>query len=61
MNIENNFNNAEAYLKMAKEKFSAEDFDSALASLGKLYALTRKLMNQVYSLKALKAEVTEQE
>lgn len=57
MNIENHFNNAEAYLEMANEKVSLRDYDGALASLAKAYSHIRDLIKQVYSLKALKSEV----
>ncbi len=60
MNIENNFNNADVYLKMAKDNFSSQDYDSALSALGKVYSHISALMNQVSALKALKDEVTEQ-
>ncbi len=58
MNIENHFNNAAAYLDMAKEKVNAQDYESALASIGKAYSHTRELLEHVYKLHALKAKVT---
>jgi len=50
MNFENHFNNAEVYLEMAKEKVTAQDYGSALASLAKAYENTRALIDQVYKL-----------
>lgn len=56
MNIENHFNNVKAYLEMANEKVSAQDYDSALASLAKACTDIRELIDHVYSLKRLKSE-----
>jgi len=58
VNIENHFNNAEAYLKMANEKVEAQDYESALASLAKACSHIRELSVQVCKLQALKAEVS---
>lgn len=57
MNIENNFRCAEAYLEMAHEKVESHDFETALAALVKAYEHTRSLLEQVFKLQALKAEV----
>lgn len=60
MNIDNNFNSADAYLEMAKEKVAAQNYEVALVSLRKAYSHIRDLIEQVYKLHALKSEVTEQ-
>lgn len=57
MNIYENFDNAEVYLEMAKEKLSRQDFDGSLAMLAEAYSHTRALLEQVYKLHALKTEV----
>ncbi len=57
MNIENNFNSAEASLEMANEKVSKQDYEGALCSLAYAYAHVRALLEQVFKLQALKAEV----
>lgn len=51
MNIEDHFNNADAYLEMSKEKFTAQDYDSSLSSLGKAYSHIRELMLKIYQVK----------
>ncbi len=51
MNIDNLYRNAEVYLEMSREKFDRNDFGSALSSAVKSYEHTRKLIQQIYSLK----------
>lgn len=53
MNIENHFKNAEAYLELANLKVTAQDYDSALASLDNVNLSIRKIINHVYKLKRL--------
>lgn len=57
MNIENHFNNAEAYLEMADEKVTAGDYVGAQASIAKAYSHTRELLDHVSKLVVLKANV----
>jgi len=57
MNIDDNFNNAEALLKMAKDNIAAHDYDSTLTSLAEAYAHIRELVELVYKLQGLKTEV----
>ena len=51
MNAENHFYSAEVYLEMARDKFTAHDYDSTLASLVKSYSHTRWLIEHVWKLK----------
>jgi len=50
MNIEENFDSAEVYLEMAREKASRGYFASSLASLVNAYEHTRALIEQTYKL-----------
>lgn len=59
MNINDNFNSADVYLEMAKEKFARQDYEGALDSLFKAFSHTRALVEQVFKLQAMKNEVTE--
>lgn len=58
MNLENEFSNAEVYLEMAKEKVAAHDYDSALASLTKVYEYTRMLLQVVYKLSVERSQAS---
>lgn len=57
MNINNHFIIAVGDLKRAKVNVNTQDYDSALVSLVQAYEHVHELMNQVFSLKALKSEV----
>lgn len=57
MNIENHFNNAEAYLEMANEKVERHDYTGARACLAEAYSHTRELLDHVQKLVVLTANV----
>jgi len=57
MNMEDNFNAADVYLKMAKEKVDRHDLEGALVMLSKAYSPTRELIDHVFKLHAMKTEV----
>lgn len=50
MNIENEFQRAEVYLEMAKEKFQASNYSTCLTALTKVYPHIRSLIEKVYVL-----------
>ncbi|MBA7567241.1 hypothetical protein ES708_08950 [subsurface metagenome] len=50
MNLENEFSNAKSQLVCAQSSFNEHDYDSALASLTKVYEYTRVLLQSVYKL-----------
>lgn len=50
MYIEQNFDSAEVYLEMAREKVKSSDFVSALANLRHAYSATRELIDLVFSM-----------
>jgi len=57
MNIENLFYNSKKALDLARDKVDGQDYDTAIEVLASAYSDVRKLMDQVLSLKNLKAEV----
>lgn len=57
MNIESNFNAADVYLEMAKEKVARHDYNGAISNLSKAYSHTRALLGQVFKLQAMKDKV----
>jgi hypothetical protein len=58
MNIENHIYNAKKALDMVRDKVESQDYDTALAMLCNLMTENRELIEHVYKLHALKAEVS---
>ena len=50
MSIENDFNSAEIYLEMAKEKWQRGQYCASLVNLSKAYPYMRSLIEEIYKL-----------
>lgn len=51
MTIDQNFYNANSFLKLARDNFDANDLDQTLDSLAIVYSHVRALMTSVYELR----------